>query len=272
MDPINNSRMKEQMRLNNNAEANRKASEIDSRVLREINALKPEKKPEATGYIIGGVLLGWVIGAFTGGLIGFVVGFLIPIGMWGAACGKVNDTNANIERRVKEIQAKGNADKKKAQKEEDMKTQKEAAAYDTEIRKYCDRAMAKADLFTPMIDHQEMMFQRMISHADHGSNMAFVEADLVYTVINTGITYTYHDSRYSNSIDDFNFSKKRFRDLHSPEECEGLAFALARMTLRRMKQVYPAQSMRIEVSHNDAEVTMHYRGANPNYVPPKDIF
>ena len=45
MDPINNSRMKEQMRLNNNAEANRKASEIDSRVLREINALKPEKKP-----------------------------------------------------------------------------------------------------------------------------------------------------------------------------------------------------------------------------------
>ena len=240
MDPINNSRMKEQMRLNNNAESNRKASEIDSRVLREINALKPEKKPEATGYIIGGVLLGWVIGAFTGGLIGFVVGFLIPIGMWGAACGKVNDTNANIERRVKEIQAKGNADKKKAQKEADMKTQKEAAAYDTEIRKYCDRAMAKADL--------------------------------VYTVINTGITYTYHDSRYSNSIDDFNFSKKRFRDLHSPEECEGLAFALARMTLRRMKQVYPAQSMRIEVSHNDAEVTMHYRGANPNYVPPKDIF
>ena len=240
MDPINNSRMKEQMRLNNNAEANRKASEIDSRVLREINALKPEKKPEATGYIIGGVLLGWVIGAFTGGLIGFVVGFLIPIGMWGAACGKVNDTNANIERRMKEIRAKGNADKKKAQKEADMKTQKEAAAYDTEVRKYCDRAMAKADL--------------------------------VYTVTNTGITYTYHDSRYSNSIDDFNFSKKRFRDLHSPEECEGLAFALARMTLRRMKQVYPAQSMRIEVSHNDAEVTMHYRGANPNYVPPKDIF
>ena len=91
-----------------------------------------------------------------------------------------------------------------------MKTQKEAAAYDTEVRKYCDRAMAKADLFTPMIDH-----------ADHGSNMAF---------------------------------------------------ALARMTLRRMKKVYPAQSMRIEVSHNDAEVTMHYRGANPNYVPPKDIF
>ena len=44
------------------------------------------------------------------------------------------------------------------------------------------------------------------------------------------------------------------------------------MTLRRMKQVYSAQSMRIEVSHNDAEVTMHYRGANPNYVPPKDIF
>ena len=173
---------------------------------------------------------------------------------------------------MKEIQAKGNADKKKAQKEADMKTQKEAVAYDTEVRKYCDRAMAKADLFTPMIDHQEMMFQRMISHADHGSNMAFVEADLVYTVTNTGITYTYHDSRYSNSIDDFNFSKKRFRDLHSPEECEGLAFALARMTLRRMKQVYPAQSMRIEVSHNDAEVTMHYRGANPNYVPPKDIF
>ena len=48
MDPINNSRMKEQMRLNNNAEANRKASEIDSRVLREINALKPEKKRDTS--------------------------------------------------------------------------------------------------------------------------------------------------------------------------------------------------------------------------------
>ncbi len=143
------------------------------------------------------------------------------LGIYSDEITEIVDKNANIERRMKEIQAKGNADKKKAQKEADMKTQKEAAAYDTEVRKYCDRAMAKADLFTPMIDHQEMMFQRMISHADHGSNMAF---------------------------------------------------ALARMTLRRMKQVYPAQSMRIEVSHNDAEVTMHYRGANPNYVPPKDIF
>ena len=62
-----------------------------------------------------------------------------------------------------------------------------------------------------------------------------------YRVVKTGILYSYQ-SRYINPPDDFNFEKERFRNLKSDTECEGLARALAKMTIGRKKHCnrYPA--------------------------------
>ena len=114
------------------------------------------------------------------------------------------------------------------------------------------------------------MFQRMISHADSGSNMRFVETDFTYQVVRTGIMYSYQ-SRYTNPQDDFNFDKQRFRNLNSDTECEGLAQALAKLTIRRMNKLYPTLSS-INVGHVDAEVILHFKMPNSNFVNATDIF
>ena len=114
------------------------------------------------------------------------------------------------------------------------------------------------------------MFQRMISHADSRSHIKFIEGTLIYTVVNEGIYYTY-PSTYTNKLDDFNFNVARYKNLKTPAECEGLAQAIAMLTIKKMKKIYPPNSMTISVSHNDAEVTMIFKGANPNFVPARKI-
>ena len=122
-----------------------------------------------------------------------------------------------------------------------------------------------------MVQHNTGMFQRMVSHADAGSNMRFVESDFTYKVLTKGIVYSYQ-SRYTNPQDDYNFDKQRFRKLNSNTECEGLAQALAKLTIKKMMSLYPPNSLHITVSHIDAEVTMHYKAANKNFVATRDIF
>lgn len=48
--------------------------------------------------------------------------------------------------------------------------------------------------------------------------------------------------------------------------------AIAKMTIAAMKKKYPPNSLRILVDHVDAEVTLHFKAANANYVPPRDIY
>ena len=38
-----------------------------------------------------------------------------------------------------------------------------------------------------------------------------------------------------------------------------------------MKTLYPANSMKVSVNHIDAKVTMHFQGANANFIPARDI-
>ncbi|MEE1351335.1 MAG: hypothetical protein UHM23_04715, partial [Clostridia bacterium] len=86
----------------------------------------------------------------------------------------------------------------------------------------------------------------------------------------TGINFNYQSS-YTNPQDDYSFEKQRYRDLHTDAECEGLAQALAKMTIKQMKSIYPPNSISITVSHNDAAVTMHFKSANKNFVVARDI-
>ena len=53
---------------------------------------------------------------------------------------------------------------------------------------------------------------------------------------------------------------------------EAVIEAIAKMTMSKMKSLYPPNSLNIMVSHIDAEVTLHFKAANKNYVPPRDIY
>ena len=152
----------------------------------------------------------------------------------------------------------------------DQRTQQEIAAYERDVKMYAQKVMAKSESIAPMVDHVVNMFQRMISHADAGAHMKFIGADFTYQVVTDGIKYSYQ-SRYTNPQDDYNFNRERYRDLSTPAECEGLAQALAKLVINKMKSIYPPNSINISLNHNDAQVTLHFKGANKNFVPARDI-
>ena len=104
----------------------------------------------------------------------------------------------------------------------ERKTLQDIDQYDAEVQRNCQTILEKKDIFQPMVDHSVNMFQRMVSHADSGSNKKFVETEFTFKVELYGICYKYQ-STYMNPKDDFNFDIERYRNLTTPEECEGLA-------------------------------------------------
>lgn len=154
--------------------------------------------------------------------------------------------------------------------EADRKTMQQIRQYESEVDSYHKKVLNNASTIKEMVDHVTMMFQRMVSHADSSAHKKFIETDFIYAVRKTGIIFNYQSS-YTNPQDDYNFEKERFRDLHTDAESEGLAQALAKLTIRQMKSIYPPNSLSITVSHNDAVVTMHFKSANKNFVVARDI-
>ena len=269
MEPIQNSTIKEQMRVRNESEARTRESEIYAKYTEKIRSMVPLKKYEISSFVVIGIIVGivfWIASSF----IGFLIGFFGTIGAGYLLNNNVNTANRNQEKQKQELMEQAKREIAEEYRKADLKTQQEIAAYDAGVKNYCNKILNNAENISDMVEHQLKMFDRSISHADHGSHMRFVEANLIYTVQTYGITYSF-DSRYTNSMDNFDFKKKRFRDLNTPEECEGLAKALAKMTIMGMKKKYPANSMNITVSHNDANVTLHYRGANKDFIPARDI-
>lgn len=186
----------------------------------------------------------------------FVGGFLLVKANAGT---KNNEENYSMESRIAQIY-----------KDCEEEAQREMAVYDAKVKQYYERVIKNEPGLKDMKDHMVMMFGRMIQHASTESNQKFIDAALHYKVVSTAIQF-YFESQYTNKNDDYNFDAHRFRNLASLEECEGLAQALARMTVKEMKMMYPPNSMKIDVSHNDADVRLHYRGPNKNYVPPRPI-
>ena len=45
----------------------------------------------------------------------------------------------------------------------------------------------------------------------------------------------------------------------------------ARLAINRTKKIYPPNSLRFKLRHNDARVTIHFKGPNKNSMPAKDI-
>ena len=271
MNQITNSPIKEAMRQQNENSARNKEFQIRNKLNSDIAQIVYKKKYSGSvciGLGIGVGIAGAIIGqSLDGFFAGAIIGIIIYVGLniW------VASQNKNAEALKKRLQEEAEREIQNAYTEADRRTVQQINAYDNEVKQYCQRILQKADSITSMIQHNTNMFQRMVSHADAGSNMRFVESDFTYKVVLTGIMYSYQ-SRYTNPQDDFNFDKQRFRNLNKDTECEGLAQALAKLTVKKMMSLYPPNSLHITVSHIDAEVTMHYKAANKNFVAARDIF
>lgn len=268
MNQITNSPIKDAMRQQNENDARNREFQIRNKLNSDIAQIVYKRKFSGgvcAGLGVGVGIAGAVIGQ--GFVIGAVIGIIIYIGLniW------VKIQNQNADALKRRLQEEAEREIQNAYTEADKRTVQQINAYENEVKQYCQRILQKTDTITSMIQHNTDMFQRIVSHADAGSNMRFVESDFTFKVILTGIMYSYQ-SRYTNPQDDFNFDKQRFRNLNKDAECEGLAQALAKLTIKKMMSLYPPNSLHITVSHIDAEVTMHYKAANKNFVAARDIF
>ena len=270
MDPITNSVIKEQIRKQNESIAQSHEVSIRNRVDAMVRMLTYKSPVKFSYFGIGGFVFGIVLSSMLGDFVGIPIGFAIGAGVWLATNQSIKSRNHNTDMEKIRLQDAANSEIRQEYILADQRTAQEIAAYERDVKMYAQKVMAKADSIAPMVDHNVTMFQRMISHADSGAHMRFIEADFTYRVHNQGISYSYQ-SRYSNPQDDFNFNKERYRDLSSPAECEGLAQGLAKFTISKMKSLYPPNSINISLSHNDATVTLHFKGANRNFVPARDI-
>lgn len=292
MNPIANSPIKESMRQQYESQATAREAQINNKLNNDciniqnnarnrIILIQAKPLPSTTPCWVISIVLG-IIFASVGGFIGFLIGVGIGVGMYFFWVNSIKQGNNNLEEQKRKIQYEADEEvsklRQKAQKEiraayaeADRRTQQDIDRYDTEVKQNYQEILKKPDAFKIMVDHSAMMFERMVSHADSASNRKFVETDFTYKVEVYGICYKYQ-STYSNPKDDFNFDRERYRNLNTREECEGLAQAIAKMTILKMKSKFPPNSLTITVSHIDAEVTMHFKAANKNYLPPRDIF
>lgn len=292
MNPIPNSPIKEGMRQQYESQAaarevqinnklNSDCNNIQNDARNRINQIHAKPLPSTTPCWVISIILGIIFASFAG-FVGFLIGAGIGVGIYFFWINSIKQGNNNLEEQKRRIQHEANEEANRlrqraaneiraAYADADRRTQQDIDRYDAEVKQNCQAILKKPDAFKAMVDHSVMMFERMVSHADSASNRKFVETDFTYKVEVHGICYKYQ-STYSNPKDDFNFDRERYRNLNSREECEGLAQAIAKMTISKMKSKYPPNSLTITVSHIDAEVTMHYKSANKNYVPPRDIF
>ena len=271
MNQITNSPIKEAMRQQNENDARNKEYQIRNKLNADIAQIVYKNK--FPGGLCAGLAIGiGIVGAIIGkSFMGFLIGAAVGVGIYILLNVWVNNQNAGADAEKRRLEQEAENEIQRAYDEADRRTVQQINAYDNEVKQYCQRVLQKADTITSMVQHNTDMFQRMVSHADAGSNMRFVESDFTYKVLVNGIMYSYQ-SRYTNPQDDFNFDKQRFRNLNSNTECEGLAQALAKLTMKKMMSLYPPNSLSITVSHVDAEVTMHYKAANKNFVAARDIF
>lgn len=244
LNPITNSVIKERFRQANENDAQYQENLIIQRANEQKNTLRQEHKDL--------------------GCLFYLFPISIPYKIWEYF------QNKKKAEQVAKIENDTNVQIRNVYAEADRKTMQQIQRYESEVDAYHKKILNNSDNLKEMVDYVTMMFQRMISHADSGPHIKFIETDFIFEVRKTNISFNYQSS-YTNPLDDYNFERQRYRDLHTDTECEGLAQALAKMTIKQMKCIYPPNSIAISVSHNDAIVTMHFKSANKNFVVPRDI-
>lgn len=289
MNPISDSPIKESIRLRYHNSAMNQEQLLRNQLSNNITSMQSESNAQVSSVrdkIVDDEWVTWVsIGCgifsaiiFFNLFVGIVIGIVICAVGYGiinninSAIDEqkksiINNYNSRIEQHKRDIEAKI----REAYVDADRRTRHDIDEYEKEVKLNFQKMIKKPEVFKSMVDHSVSMFQRVVSHADNASNRKFVETDFTFVVTKTGISYKYQ-STYSNPRDDFNFDIQRYRNLNTDAECEGLAQAIAKMTINKMKGLYPPSSLNITVSHVDAAVTLHFKAANKNYVPPRDIY
>lgn len=269
MEPINNSKIKEEIRIKNLTEANVKRYEIETRVNEDVKKVV-DKKPYPDGPKLFLMLAMAIMVSIKGGFGGFIIGGILGFGVGYLSDLNVQNYNKRLEPKRQSIRDAGDREIQAVYAEADAKTRREIKEYDAAVQASYERIMKNPSVVKRMVEQNVKMFQRMVSHASAESYVRFIEALFTFEVRTTGIYY-YYQSQYTNQQDDFDFHKERFRPLQKDSECEGVAKALAKLTIMEMRKLYPPNSLNITVTHNDAKVTLHFKAANKNFKAAKNI-
>lgn len=205
MEPYVNSIVKEEMRKRNEQTACSSKAVIEQDLQARQAALFYTPHHLLTPYLVIGGIFGAGFAGYGLGFPGFFLGLAAGIGVWCLLEQGVKKHNANINRRKQQLAEEAQRQIQEEFSKADQRTLQEAAAYDREVKMYAQKVLAKAESIRPMVDSTVDMFQRMISHADAGSSIRFIQADFTYLVMTAGIKYSY-SSQYTNPQDDFNFN------------------------------------------------------------------
>lgn len=269
MNPITNSVVRENIRLKFLELAKREEAEINNRLSVDLSHLHCKYPPEFYYFIIGGVILGIIL-AFNYGFKGFLFGVAAGFAVWGGVYFYYQNQNREIYNMKQCLQDSAKKKIIDVYSKYERKTEDTIADYNKKVNYVCSKALSNKDI-TPMVDHTVMMINRMISHVDNRAHIKLIETNFTYTVEKTGITYSY-DSTYTNDQDDYNFTLERFRNLEDDAECEGLAQAIARLCIPKVKKIYGKGAILKLNSHIDAKVILRFCMPNSNYKPPKNLY
>jgi len=141
----------------------------------------------------------------------------------------------------------------------DQQTVKELNAYDHEMNVFANNILADADKYSHMVDAIENVFKDLSAEV---KNETLIKFDLKFKVTRTEVEF---DCGRKQDSRNYNFFKEGFRELSRDYECEGLAKALLMLTKARISKTAP--TMMMSFGHLDSEVTIHFKGVNPNGRP-----
>lgn len=250
------------------------------------------------GMIISGVIFAGVslLGQPALGSVGFIFGSVIS---WliSSASNKRNASKMsaleeqkekleeNAENEIQRLKEKAEADTKKAQAEvqetidrearklndeirkmydaADQQTVRELTAYDHEMNIYSNNVLGDAKKYYPIVEAIESVFQDLRAEV---KNESFIKFDLKYKVTRTEVEFDCGNKQGSQQGNrNYNFFKEGFSELSKDSECEGMAKALLMLTKAKISKTAPTMTMSFD--HVDSQVTIHFKGVNPNGRP-----
>ncbi len=131
------------------------------------------------------------------------------------------------------------------------------------VAAYC-QSVIHSEYIRPMAEHLTLSFRKAVDNASRDSTVKYVDVIFGYTVNCDCVTV--QDSRGGDQpLLSYVFAKENAPTLGSPEQCEGLAQALAKRVVLGMKAAYPSPTMKVALRHTDAIVSLRFTDNNPNY-------